>query len=501
MNCGFISRCVLIIIGAAMVVSTSEAETPATPGVPSASKPTLASKTMRSARSGALLLTKADGYRGIWYSNQRQGDEYVYKYSGGMGTYCAKHRPLAIYAPEVDKTFFCYGGTEEGARTLYHMVSYYDHKTGLVPRPTVLLDKETTDAHDNPVISIDDDGYLWIFSSSHGTSRPSYLSVSSRPYDISSFEHVLTTNYSYTQPFHLKGRGFVFPHTVYVGGKRAIFFASSLDGRKWTEPRMLSLIEQGHYQICEPYNNKKIASAFNYHPEGRGLNWRTNLYYMESDDLGVTWKTIDGRKLEIPLNSRDNAALVHDYESKNRNVYLKDLTFDKAGNPIILFVTSGGWRSGPVNDPRIWTTARWTGDGWDIQGSIRSDNNYDMGSLYVEGDGAWRLIAPTETGPQPYNPGGEVAMWTSNDQGHSWKKIKQLTSGSLFNHTYVRRPVNAHPDFYAFWADGNGRQPSESRLYFTNKSGDHVWRLPEKMNGEFAKPEQVDYEEKQETSG
>ena len=40
---------------------------------------------------------KDDGYRGIWYMNQPSGDEYVYKYSGGLGTYCAKHKLFAVY--------------------------------------------------------------------------------------------------------------------------------------------------------------------------------------------------------------------------------------------------------------------------------------------------------------------------------------------------------------------------------------------------------------------
>ena len=55
---------------------------------------------------------KTDGYRGIWYFNQRIGGEYVYKYSGGLGTYCAKHKPFAVYCPKVQKTFFCYGGVD-----------------------------------------------------------------------------------------------------------------------------------------------------------------------------------------------------------------------------------------------------------------------------------------------------------------------------------------------------------------------------------------------------
>ena len=37
---------------------------------------------------------------------------------------------------------------------LQHMVSYYDHKTGTVPRPVMLLQKRTEDAHDNPTLSL-----------------------------------------------------------------------------------------------------------------------------------------------------------------------------------------------------------------------------------------------------------------------------------------------------------------------------------------------------------
>lgn len=443
-------------------------------------------------------MPKIDGYRGIWYSNQAQNNEYVYKYSGGLGTYCAKHRPFAIYSKEADKTFFCYGGTIGNNRTLLHMVSYFDHKTGMVPRPTVIVDKKTKDAHDNPVISMDDAGHIWIFSSSHGTGRPSYIWVSKKPYDISDFEQVHTkafankkneANFSYTQPHYIPGKGFQFVMTLYHGG-RFLFSSSSPDGRTWTKPQPYAKIEMGHYQVSERCG-ERIGTCFNYHPKPKGLNWRTNLYYMETADQGKTWTTVDGRPLDVPLTEPKNPALIHDYQAEKKNVYMKDITFDAAGNPILLYITSGGWKAGPKNDPRTWCTARWTGKEWDIQGSIKSDNNYDMGSLYVESDGTWRIIGPTQTGPQAYNPGGEVAMWTSNDQGASWKKIKQLTVKSKYNHTYCRRPLNAHPDFYALWADGHGRQPSESRLYFTNRSGDHVWRLPVKMQGQFAKPQIV----------
>ena len=103
--------------------------------------------------------------------------------------------------------------------------------------------------------------------------------------------------------------------------------------------------------------------------------------------------------------------------------------------------------------------------------------------------GTWRVIAPTEFGPQPYNPGGEMVMWTSKDQGKTWTRLKQLTHDSKLNHTYARRPLNAQPDFYALWADGNPRQPSECHLYFTDREGTHVWRLPTTMKETNAAPE------------
>ena len=464
--------------------------------------------------STQTINAKDAGYRGIWYMNQPSNDEYIYKYSGGLGTYCAKHKPFAVYCSKVRKTFFCYGGTTtDSNRKLLHMVSYYDHKTGMVPRPTILLDKKTNDAHDNPVISVDDKGYIWIFSTSHGTSRPSYIHRSSKPYDVNEFELINATklthtgvnagasengkevpmvNFSYMQPWHIKGKGFICFFTRYnYPVDRTICFMTSRDGVKWSKWNRIAAIDKGHYQISTAGKNK-AGTAFNFHPAGKGLNWRTNLYYIETADFGRTWQTANGHKLTLPLRDVENPALVYDYRKEGLNVYLKDIRPDKEGKPVILFITSRGYESGPKNDPRTWTTARWTGREWQIREAFVSDNNYDMGSLYTEEDGTWRIIAPTETGPQPYNPGGEMAMWVSKNQGKTWKKVEQLTKNSPYNHTYARRPVDAHPDFYAIWADGHGRKPSQSSLYFCDKQG-NVCILPRKMTKDLEKPELLDY--------
>ncbi|MFQ6132787.1 MAG: BNR-4 repeat-containing protein [Armatimonadota bacterium] len=458
--------------------------------VPTGSPPPANAQEREPVTAQADAFPKADGYHGIWYCNQPSGDEYAYKYSGGLGTYCAKHIPLAYYAREANKTFFVYGGTAKGEQRLLEMVSYYDHETHTVPRPTILLDKGTSDAHDNPTLALDADGHVWVFASSHGRARPSYIYKSREPYSVESFELVRETNFSYPQCHYLAGRGFLFCHTLYSGGRR-LYWTTSRDGVDWAEPQELAGIAQGHYQVSW-WHEGKVGTAFNYHPAVGGLNWRTNLYYVESDDFGQTWRNVRGEQVQPPLREAQNPALVHDYEAEGLLVYLKDLNFDARGHPIVLYVTSRGYESGPKNDPRTWTTAHWTGEQWEISGSITSDNNYDTGCLHVETEGAWRLIGPTEPGPQRYNPGGEVAVWLSRDEGKTWEKQRQLTANSRYNHTYVRRPVNAHPGFYAFWADGHGREPSESRLYFTDRLGARVWRLPSVMTDSLQAPEPVE---------
>jgi rhamnogalacturonyl hydrolase YesR len=447
--------------------------------------------------AATTIMQKADGFKGIWYMNQRSNDEYVYKYSGGLGTYPANHRPFAIYNKETDKTFFCFGATNDKNSTLYHNVSYFDHKTGKVARPLILLNKRTTDAHDNPVISIDDRGYVWIFSTSHGVGRASYIHKSKKPYDISEFvminatetvngKEIAFTNFSYFQVYHIRNKGFIAMFTKYIKGERVIGFNTSADGIRWNEWKILAHINKGHYQVSAE-SNGKVCVAFDYHPNGKGLNYRTNLYYLESSDFGQTWKTRAGETVNLPLTAIENPALVHDFATHGLNCYLLDIALGPEGEPAILVISSKGYQSGPQNDPRNWHLFRYD-KGWYNQIITSSDNNYDMGSIYIETAKKISVIGPTLQGPQSYNTGGEIAVWNSKNGGKTWKLEKQLTKNSPRNHTYVRRPLNVHPDFFAIWADGHGRQPSESYLYFSNKKGE-VFRLSRENNNEMIIPE------------
>jgi len=430
---------------------------------------------------------KEDGYRGAWFE-LGQKSEYGDKYSGGLGTYTTSHVPLAIYAPKVNKTFFVYGGFAPGERNLLSMVSYYDHAEGTVPRPTVVHEKKgVNDPHDNPSLAIDGDGHLWVFVAGRANSRPGFIYRSVEPYDINAFELVDTWDrMAYPQPWYVEGRGFLFLYTMYTKGREE-YWRTSPDGRTWSEIRKLVGFG-GHYQTSA-LRDGRIVTAFNYHPGG-SVDKRTNLYLLQTDDMGETWTNAAGEAVETPLAAKANPALIHDYEAEGKLVYIQDVNIDADGNPVVLYVLSEDHRPGPQDSPRTWFTARWdqAEGSWSLNPVATSTHNYDVGALHIEPDGLWRIIGPSEPGPQRWGTGGEMVMWTSSDQGASWTKVRQLTSDSPRNHAYARRPINARDDFYAIWADGNADRSSESNLYFCTKDGD-VFRLPTVMDADFAHPE------------
>ena len=427
---------------------------------------------------------KADGYKGIWFT-LGQFSEYGDKYSGGLGTYTADHIPVAIYSPEAHKTFFVYGGTTAAEeKHLLIMISYFDHKSKKVPKPVIVYDKQgVNDPHDNAALSVDNEGYIWVFVSGRGTSRPGLIFKSRAPYSIEYFDEILRDEMTYPQPWWVKGKGFIFMFTKYTKG-RELYWNNSLDGKSWSADQKLAGMG-GHYQVTNMYG-EKLVSVFNYHPGGN-VDKRTNIYAVQSDDMGKTWSTVAGEKVTPPLIDPQNIALIRDYEAEHKLVYINDLNFDRSGNPVLLVIISNDFKPGPSGDPREWMIIHWKNNKWNFNKVCESTHNYDMGSLYIENN-IWKIFGPTEPGPQKYGTGGEIVIWESKDEGMTWKKSRNITDKSIRNHSYVRRPLNAHEDFYAFWADGDADKFSESHLYFTNKQGNKIWELPYEMKEENEKP-------------
>ncbi|MCC5938826.1 MAG: BNR-4 repeat-containing protein [Lunatimonas sp.] len=433
------------------------------------------------------------GYKGIWFT-LGQFSEYGDKYSGGLGTYTAKHIPLAIYSSEAEKTFFVYGGTRsEDEKYLLCMIGSYDHRTKKVSRPIVVHDKEgVDDPHDNPSLAMDDKGYIWVFVSGRGRRRMGFKYRSTKPYEIDSFELITEEEMTYPQPKFIEGKGFLNLFTKYTG-LRELYYETSRDGVTWTEDQKLVGIKRpedkqgGHYQISGQLG-EKVVFFFNWHPDGN-VDKRTNIYYLQTTDFGSTWTTITGETLNVPVSDLSTPALAAEFFSKEVNVYIKDVNFDENGNPVALFVSGPGHQPGPENGPRSWSVIHWTGESWAIHKITESDQNYDSGSLWIEGN-EWTVIGPTENSPQIWGAGGELVMWKSTDKGKTWNRVKQITRKSARNHNYARRVANGTDPFLYFWADGNPNEFSKSKLYFGDSKG-RAWSLPYEMKKDEQRPKRV----------
>jgi hypothetical protein len=438
---------------------------------------------------------KIDGYRGIWFE-LGQKLPYGDKYSGGLGTYTADHIPTAIYAPQVNKTFFVYGGTTyEDEKHLLAMIGVFDHQSGMVSKPTVVCDKgNVIDPHDNPSMMIDDKGYIYIFVSGRGNARKGLKYKSVKPYDIAEFQLLSEEIFAYPQIWKTKD-GFFHFFTKYTG-LRELYFETSKDGNNWTEDQKIAGIREkpeelgGHYQVSNCFEGKVMGTFFNRHRNGEA-DKRTDLYYMQTSDFGKSWQNVKKEDLNIPLAEVKNPAMVLDYFSKGRFVYINDMGFDAKGNPVCLYITSKGFAPGPENAPYEWKVTKWTGKDWKTSVVCESDHNYDMGSFYILGK-EWKIVGPTEPGPQKYATGGEIAIWRSGDAGETWKRERILTKDSKNNNSYVRRPLGATAPFSFFWANGNPDKISISELFFGDFNG-NVWKLPYNMTSDQEKPIKVTF--------
>jgi len=437
------------------------------------------------------------GYRSFPYA-----DTNLYNRSGdGIAVPGAKNIPVACYVEKVKKTFFVYAGYQkdtispDNKATGRALISYYDHNTGMLPRPTVLVEGKANTQIFSPAITADNDGHLWVFVGSNTKDQQACIFKSYKPYAIESFELVKKTDFSNPQCWHIPNKGLILIYTLNQDKCRQLYCTTSADGLNFSNPQLLAAVDKGHDAVSWKHKNK-IAVAFNVYPDNNQLKHPSNIYYMETSDFAKSWRNARKEKMNLPLTTAGNPALVREYSSQKWIIMLQDLTIDQFGFPTILCMLSRDPSPESNKSINFWNTARWYGRDWEISGQIRSDSKFDLGCLHVEKNRSWRLVGPTGTGPQANKPGGDIVAWRSEDQGRSWYK-DQLTENSKSNHNYARKPLDAHEGFDTFWSDAATEKQPWSRLYFADKAG-NVFVMPEKMTGNFEKPLQIRQAPKQE---
>ena len=126
---------------------------------------------------------------------------------------------------------------------------------------------------------------------------------SKNPYSVDGFRKISTEEMTYPQPKKM-GSGYFNFFTKYTG-VRQLYFEKSVNGKDGSTDKMLAAIPEkkgeksGHYQVSAHFNEKKIGTFFNRHPNGK-VDQRTDLFYLQTREKGDTWSTVDNQLIEIP---------------------------------------------------------------------------------------------------------------------------------------------------------------------------------------------------------
>jgi len=362
---------------------------------------------------------------------------------------------MAVYAPLPDKTFFVFGNAENAPT-----ISFYDHKAKHLGHAVRLGSNSNMDAHKNPHILLDEQGFIYVFYGSHCS--PTYLCKSARPYDISTWSQmgVVVERSSYPQPWQLESGKII---VLYRGGSThdaTESYSTSTDGGiSWSTPvdivatppkngcYAVSIAETGQYP-------RRVHMAWSV---TRGDWWqRYHVLYAYSENGGSTWKKSDGSVYRLPIAEQDSE-MIFQSEVPDRGVWLKDIQLDPQGNPYILFIDGH-----TVTYECVWKVAKYLEGSWSIASIATSDHMYDAGALVIHAENDIRVYAPT-TASQPYQDGGEIEEWHSTDGGNTWTNTRHITSGSKYSHNHVKTVFNhQRGDFRVFWNYGDARNPPET---------------------------------------
>ncbi len=352
-----------------------------------------------------------DSHRGVWYAcgaaNTLPGHGRVY--SGAMATYCAWHRPMAVYAPAVMKTFLVYGNADNSPT-----ITLFDHVARQFAEPVVLGANPDGDAHRNPTLLLDDDGHLLVFFGAHG--HPSHVVKSARPYDISEWRampDLQDPKGTYPQPWKLIEGEILVMYRHAPGWRCRV----SKDGAEsWEAPVNIidfprdegwdlsvygiSIGATGPYPRRVHFTWSRLGGGTPEEVESKHL-WarRYNVYYACSDDGGRTWQRSDGTPYALPIGEDDAEKL---YDCGEHGVWLKDIQLDSQGNPYILFLDAD-----IDTYESAWKVLRQVEGEWKLSEITRSDHMYDSGGIVFVSDDDIRVYGATTTS-QPHEDGGEI---------------------------------------------------------------------------------------------
>jgi hypothetical protein len=314
-------------------------------------------------------------------------------------------------------------------------VRYYDHTTKLMSAAVDVDDLATIDAdegpdsHNSPSIYIDSNGYINVFYFIHDKDGCFYKKRSTNVEDISAWDSRQTIDAvercNYPQPFKIGSTLWLFYRVGDAGDSTINYRTSADEGLNWSAATtfidfgssvgLYHIVASGGTTIHVAYT-KKPADILQ------------NVYYIYSSDSGSNWKKRDGTGVSVPIDESESDLV---YNSGSEEARVLDIVLDASYNPYIAF----SYKPSQASTLHTYRFAKYDA-GW---------STYAIYSTYETDKGvSVKPVVALDPNNQYRLCGGkletvaELQIWTSSDNGATWAKDSDVTTGSRRGNFYMQ---------------------------------------------------------------
>ncbi|WP_242204140.1 BNR-4 repeat-containing protein [Aestuariivivens insulae] len=380
--------------------------------------------------------------------------------------------PAGVYHKGI--TYVCYQGPLEDP-----YVASYNHKTkewkGPYKAGVSEMGKDPnhkTDNHGKPSMLVDNAGYIHITFGGHGGTKKfgenplgnhhygkNKHVVTKKPFDISSWEELdnIPPFGTYNQFIKMDNGDIYLFYRHGAHRSNWVYQKSADNGRTFDEPvsflkhkRRTDLeAEDSWYPWITKGNNDELLVVFDYHlcsdttEKTKGLGHiakRYNVYYMVFNTKHKEWRNVKGELLEIPVSREEADAKALVAKTPGNWTFQGVVDLDSDGNPHIGMTIGEEIPGARRSDSKQMHHYRWNGEHW----------IHSLEANLPEGNGDFEVKSNQEVHfyieAKEEDDFGEVAKWSSNDDGETFKKTKVLLRKPNASFAISALIENAHPD-------------------------------------------------------
>ena len=331
-------------------------------------------------------------------------------------------------------------------------ITKYTHATQALTSFTLAAAFQVN-GHDNPTINFLSDGRIMCLYCKHNDTGEMRSRINTNPYDISAWGaqtnvDVLQTGngiaYNQTAQLSITGKTYM----VYRAGSWAQRMRATTDGSSWDTDRVV--VSNGSERPYVHLHSNGVDRIDFFFSTGNPAQVACSLYhgYMLTDAGGTeTFYKSDGTLIGAGPLTPANATLVYDGTSVDG--WNWDITTGPDGNPWVLFV-----RYVTAGTDHRHNFGRWNGSAWVTTEITSSGGSIDT-QTYSDGQACFDAINPTKVYlSKRVGSWNELQLWETGDNGATWAKTSDITSGSSVHAFTPRSPSGHNGELTVTWYSG-----------------------------------------------